>query len=73
MNTSTQLAIQWPNPSDTFSLLLIIGEYIVQHAIAQLFGAYIQRPPKTSVSNTIFALLTGSLRQCNLEKWPAVD
>lgn len=42
MNTTTQLAIQWRNPSDILSLLLIIGGDIVQHAIAQLFGVYIQ-------------------------------
>lgn len=46
MNTTTQLDSQWRNPSDILSLLLIIGGDIVQHAIAQLFGVYIQPSPK---------------------------
>ncbi|KAM0518904.1 hypothetical protein ACHAPE_003894 [Trichoderma viride] len=42
MNITTQLAIEWQNPSNIFLLLFIIGGDIVQHAIAQLFGVYIQ-------------------------------
>ncbi|KAL7956843.1 hypothetical protein V8C34DRAFT_199740 [Trichoderma compactum] len=42
MNTTAQLAIQWQNPSDILSLLLLIGGDIVQRAIAQLFGVYVQ-------------------------------
>ena len=42
MATKTQLAIQWQNPGDILSLLLLIGGDVVQRAIAQLFGVYIQ-------------------------------
>ena len=42
MGTKTQLAIQWQNPGDILSLLLLIGGDVVQRAIAQLFGIYIQ-------------------------------
>ncbi|PON28913.1 hypothetical protein TGAM01_v202021 [Trichoderma gamsii] len=42
MNITTQLAIEWQNPSNILALLFIIGGDIVQHAIAQLFGVYIQ-------------------------------
>lgn len=42
MGTKTQLAIQWQNPGDLLSLLLLIGGDVVQQAIAQLFGVYIQ-------------------------------
>ncbi|PNP43591.1 hypothetical protein TGAMA5MH_04563 [Trichoderma gamsii] len=42
MNITTQLAIEWQNPSIILLLLFIIGGDIVQHAIAQLVGLYIQ-------------------------------
>ena len=42
MVAKTQLAIQWQNPGDILSLLLLIGGDVVQCAIAQLFGVYIQ-------------------------------
>ncbi len=42
MDTKTQLVIQWQNPGDILSLLLLIGGDVVQRAIAQLFGIYIQ-------------------------------
>ena len=42
MATETQLAIQWKDPGDIPSLLLLIGGDIVQRAITQLFGVYIQ-------------------------------
>lgn len=42
MDTGTQLASQWQKAADILSLLLLIGGDIVQHAIAQLFGVYIQ-------------------------------
>lgn len=42
MDTATRLANQWRNPSDILSLLLIIGGDVVQRAIAQLFGVYVQ-------------------------------
>ncbi|PQE30982.1 hypothetical protein CJF32_00006020 [Rutstroemia sp. NJR-2017a WRK4] len=45
MDTSAQLSIQWKNPSDILSLLLIIGGDVVERAIAQLFGYYIQPSP----------------------------
>ncbi|KAJ5494364.1 hypothetical protein N7463_010451 [Penicillium fimorum] len=41
MDTATQLAIQWQNPADILSLLLLVGGDIVRSAIAQLFGVYI--------------------------------
>ncbi|KAI4117296.1 MAG: hypothetical protein LQ338_007575 [Usnochroma carphineum] len=42
MNTTKEFADQWRNPSDILTLLLIIGGDVVQHAIAQLFGRYVQ-------------------------------
>ncbi|EHK42469.1 hypothetical protein TRIATDRAFT_183765, partial [Trichoderma atroviride IMI 206040] len=39
---TTQLAIQWQNPSNILLLLFVLGGDIVQHAIAQLFGVYVQ-------------------------------
>lgn len=42
MNITTQLAIQWQSPTSILLLLFIIGGDVVQHAIAQLFGVYIQ-------------------------------
>ncbi|KAM0445169.1 hypothetical protein ACHAPV_009486 [Trichoderma viride] len=42
MDITTQLAIQWQNPSNILLLLFIIGGGVVQHAIAQLFGVYVQ-------------------------------
>ncbi|KAI4190314.1 MAG: hypothetical protein LQ346_004938 [Caloplaca aetnensis] len=42
MTTTKEFADQWRNPSDILTLLLIIGGDVVQHAIAQLFGHYIQ-------------------------------
>lgn len=45
MDTKTRLAIQWQNPADILSLLLIIGGDVVQRAIAQLVGVYIQPCP----------------------------
>lgn len=42
MGTENQFGIQWQNPSDILSLLLLIGGDVVQRAIAQLFGVYIQ-------------------------------
>ena len=38
MSTTTALATQWDNPSDIFSLLLLLGGDVVQKAIAQLVG-----------------------------------
>ena len=42
MVTKAQLTIQWQNPGDILSFLLLIGGDVVQRAIAQLFGVYIQ-------------------------------
>lgn len=42
MVAKTQLAIQWQNTGDILSLLLLIGEDVVQRVIAQLFGVCIQ-------------------------------
>ncbi|KAJ8131321.1 hypothetical protein O1611_g2310 [Lasiodiplodia mahajangana] len=42
MDTSNQLSQQWRNPRDILSLLLLIGGDIVQKAIAQLFGVYVE-------------------------------
>ncbi|KAL8894207.1 MAG: hypothetical protein Q9192_004523, partial [Flavoplaca navasiana] len=42
MNTTKEFADQWRNPSDILTLLLVIGGDVVQQAIAQLFGHYIQ-------------------------------
>ena len=40
--TSGQLLQQFVNPSDILSLLLLVGGDVIQRAIAQLFGFYIQ-------------------------------
>ncbi|KAI0102850.1 hypothetical protein GGR51DRAFT_573859 [Nemania sp. FL0031] len=42
MDTSGQLSDQWRNPRDILSLLLLVGGDIVQKAIAQLFGVYVE-------------------------------
>ncbi|KAM0801860.1 hypothetical protein BDR22DRAFT_888307 [Usnea florida] len=42
MATKTQLATQWQNPGDILSLLLLVGGDVVQRAIAQLVGVYVQ-------------------------------
>ncbi|KAL9039865.1 MAG: hypothetical protein Q9180_002272 [Flavoplaca navasiana] len=42
MDTTKEFADQWRNPSDILTLLLVIGGDVVQQAIAQLFGHYIQ-------------------------------
>lgn len=42
MSTTKEFADQWRNPGDILTLLLIVGGDVVQHAIAQLFGHYIQ-------------------------------
>ena len=42
MDSARELSSQWQNPGDILSLLLLIGGDIVQKAIAQLFGVYVQ-------------------------------
>ncbi|KAI1129414.1 hypothetical protein F5Y10DRAFT_238556 [Nemania abortiva] len=42
MDTSNDLSSQWRNPRDILSLLLLVGGDIVQKAIAQLFGVYVE-------------------------------
>lgn len=42
MDAASELSSQWKNPGDILSLLLLIGGDIVQKAIAQLFGVYVQ-------------------------------
>ncbi|KIW62680.1 hypothetical protein PV04_10833 [Phialophora macrospora] len=42
MGASDELSRQWRNPSDTLSLLLLIGGEIVQRAVAQLFGVHVK-------------------------------
>ncbi|KIW32331.1 uncharacterized protein PV07_03885 [Cladophialophora immunda] len=42
MGASNDLSSQWQNPKDILSLLLLIGGDIVQKAIAQLFGVYVE-------------------------------
>lgn len=42
MGIAAELSSQWENPGDVLSLLLLIGGEVVQKAIAQLFGVYIQ-------------------------------
>jgi hypothetical protein len=42
MDASDELKRQWRNPVDILSLLLLIGGDIVQKAIAQQFGVYVE-------------------------------
>ncbi|OTB01309.1 hypothetical protein M426DRAFT_266400 [Hypoxylon sp. CI-4A] len=42
MDASNELSSQWHSPRDILSLLLLIGGDVVQKAIVQLFGVYIQ-------------------------------
>lgn len=42
MDTPNELLSQWRNPSDILSLLLLIGGDVIQKAIVQLFGVYVQ-------------------------------
>jgi hypothetical protein len=42
MPPADDLSGQWQNPNDILSLLLLIGSDVVQKAIAQLFGVYVQ-------------------------------
>ena len=42
MGASNELSSQWRNPKDILSLLLLIGGDIIQKAIAQLFGVYVE-------------------------------
>lgn len=42
MPTDNDILRQWQNPKDILSLLLILGGNVVQRALAQLFGIYIQ-------------------------------
>ncbi|KAI3334263.1 hypothetical protein F4824DRAFT_219382 [Ustulina deusta] len=42
MAASDELSAQWRNPRDILSLLLLVGGDIVQKAIAQLFGVYVE-------------------------------
>ncbi|KAL7894296.1 hypothetical protein HDV63DRAFT_160296 [Trichoderma sp. SZMC 28014] len=46
MDITMQLAIQWQNFTNMLLLLFIIGGDVVQHAIAQLFGVYVQSSQK---------------------------
>lgn len=44
MTTTDELRLQWANPGDILSLLLLIGGNIIQKAIAQLIGHRISLP-----------------------------
>ncbi|MBV1838902.1 hypothetical protein, partial [Acetobacter estunensis] len=37
--SSAQFGAQWANPSDVFSVLLILGGDVISHALAQLAGS----------------------------------
>lgn len=39
--TSHELSSQWQNPSDVFSVLLVLGGNVIQAALAQLTGSKI--------------------------------
>ena len=38
VTTADYIGAQWVNPTDIFSILLLLGPEIVQHAVAQLAG-----------------------------------
>lgn len=42
MNTTKEFARQWRNPSDILTLLLVVDGDVVQQAIAQQFGHFVQ-------------------------------
>lgn len=52
-STADELRLQWVNPGDILSLLLLIGGDIVQKAIAQLVGYRIRIPGTEGVSLSI--------------------
>jgi hypothetical protein len=52
-STADELRVQWSNPSDILSLLLLIGSDIVQKAIAQLIGYKIYLPGKEGLGLSI--------------------
>src|SRR6266536_2775412 len=39
--TSSELRHQWVSPGDIFSVLLIVGGYVIQRALAQMTGALV--------------------------------
>jgi hypothetical protein len=39
--TTQEFNDQWRNPNDVFSVLLIVGADVVNHAIAQLAGTWL--------------------------------